>query len=370
MHVLDASKSVPVAMALLGDNRANFADNVRSEYVKIRENNAKRRGKKTISPLSLARENTVKFEWENYSPVTPAQLGVQVLKDYPLDEILECFDWTPFFKSWQLAGKYPDILEDQIVGEEATKLFNDAQTQLKNIIEQKWLQCSAVFGLFPANGIDGDSTEIYVDESRSEVQETLHHLRQQTDRPIKKPYRSLADFVAPKDSGVKDYMGAFALSCFGAESMAEEYEANLDDYNAIMIKALADRFAEAFAELLHEKIRKHYWGYAATEDLSNEALIKESYQGIRPAPGYPACPEHTEKGTLWKLLDPDENIGTCLTENFAMAPAASVSGWYFSHPEALYFGLGKIGQEQVEDYAQRKGMPKEEAEKWLRPNLA
>ena len=370
VHVLDASKSVPVATALLGDDRANFADDVRSQYVKIREDNANRRRKKTISPLSLARRNAVKFEWESYSPVKPAQLGVQLLKDYPLDEILERFDWTPFFKSWQLAGKYPNILEDQVVGEEATKLFNDAQAQLKNIIDQKLLQCSAVFGLFPANGIEGDSTEVYSDESRNEVQAKLHHLRQQTDRPAENPYRSIADFVAPKDSGIKDYMGAFAVSCSGAETMAEDYEKNLDDYNAIMIKALADRFAEAFAELLHEKIRKHYWGYAATEDLSNEALIKEAYQGIRPAPGYPACPEHTEKGTLWELLNVDENLGSSLTENFAMAPAASVSGWYFAHPEARYFGLGKIGKDQVEDYAQRKGMSKEEAEKWLRPNLA
>ncbi len=370
IHVLDASKSVPVATALVGDGRASFAEDIRSQYVKIRENNAKRRAKKTVSPLSLARENAVKFEWENYSPVTPTQLGAQLLKDYSLEEISKRFDWTPFFKSWQLAGKYPDILEDQVVGEEATKLFNDAQAQLKNIIEQKLFQCSAVFGLFPANGIDNDSTEIYTDENRNEVQATLHHLRQQADRPAQNPYRSLADFVAPKDSQIKDYMGAFAVSCFGAEALAENYEAKHDDYNAIMIKALADRFAEAFAELLHEKIRKQYWGYAATEDLSNEALIKEAYQGIRPAPGYPACPEHTEKGTLWKLLDVDKNIGSILTDNFAMAPAASVSGWYFAHPEARYFGLGKIGLDQVGDYAERKGMSKKDAEKWLQPNLA
>ncbi len=370
VHVLDASKTVPVATALTGDGRTSFIRNVRNEYVKVREDNAKRRGKKAITALGFARKNAVKLKTEDYSPVKPAQLGVQVLGNYPLAEIFERFDWTPFFKSWELAGKYPNILEDEVVGEEATKLFHDAQVLLNKIVDQEHFECAAVFGLFPANGIGSDSTEIYVDESRCEVQATLHHLRQQTERPVSNPYRSLADFVAPKNSRIKDYMGAFAVSCFGAESMAKAFEANHDDYNAIMTKALADRFAEAFAELLHEKIRKHYWGYAATEDLSNEALIKEAYQGIRPAPGYPACPEHTEKGTLWKLLDVERNIGSCLTENFAMAPAASVSGWYFAHPEARYFGLGKIGKDQLEDYAKRKGMSLEEAERWLRPNLA
>jgi len=370
VHVLDASKSVPVATALTGDGRASFANNVRSEYVKIRDNNARRRAKKTISPLSFARENAVSLDWENYSPVTPGQLGVQVIEDYPLHEIVERFDWTPFFKSWELAGKFPGILEDEVVGEEATKLFEDAKALLNSIVEQSLFRCSAVFGLFAANGIEGDSTEIYTDENRTEVQATLHHLRQQADRPVGNSYRSLADFVAPKASGVEDYMGAFAVSCLGAEAMAEGYESNHDDYNAIMTKALADRFAEAFAELLHEKIRKTYWGYAASEDLSNEALIKEAYQGIRPAPGYPACPEHTEKATLWQLLDVEANIGSSLTDNFAMAPAASVSGWYFAHPDSRYFGLGKIGKDQVDDYAARKDLPRDEAEKWLRPNLA
>ncbi len=369
VHVLDASKSVPVATALAGDGRDRFAEDVRCEYTKVRENNAKRRANKTVSPLSLARANAVEFDWQSYRSVTPNQIGVHVLHDYPLSEIIERFDWTPFFKSWQLAGKYPNILDDDVVGDEATALYNDAQALLRSIVEQKSFQCSAVFGLFPANGIANDSTEIYADESRSQPLATLHHLRQQADRPATNPYRSLADFVAPKASGVSDYMGAFAVSCFGAETMADTFESSHDDYNAIMVKALADRFAEAFAELLHEKIRKTYWGYAPSEELSNEALIKEAYQGIRPAPGYPACPEHTEKGTLWELLDVEANIGSCLTDNFAMAPAASVSGWYFAHPEARYFGLGKIGMDQVADYAKRKGMSADEAEKWLRPNL-
>lgn len=369
VHVLDASKSVPVATALAGDKRASFAEGVRAEYVQVRESNAKRRAKKEISALSFARENSVKFNWQEYTPAIPNEMGVQVLTDYPLAEVAERFDWTPFFKSWELAGKFPNILEDDVVGEEATALYNDARALLKTIIEEKRFQCNAVFGLFPANGIPFDSTEIYADENRSEVLATLHHLRQQADRPASNPYRSLADFVAPKEFGIDDYMGAFAVSCFGAESMAEEFETNLDDYNAIMVKALADRFAEAFAELLHEKIRKQYWGYAASEDLSNEDLIKESYQGIRPAPGYPACPEHTEKGTLWRLLDVEANIGSVLTDSFAMAPAASVSGWYFAHPEARYFGLGKIGKDQVADYAHRKDMSLIDAEKWLRPSL-
>ncbi len=255
------------------------------------------------------------------------------------------------------------------MGEEASKLFNDAQKKLAEIINNNLLSCRGVIGLYPANAIEHDQTELYEDDTRETVKITLNHLRQQVDRPADRPYRSLADFVAPKSSGVNDYMGAFAVSCLGAEALAKQYEIDHDDYNAIMIKALADRFAEAFAELMHEKVRKTYWAYAPEENFSNEELIKESYQGIRPAPGYPACPEHSEKSSLWSLLDVENAIGTQLTDSYAMMPAASVSGWYFAHPEARYFALGQIAKDQVEDYAARKNWDLATAEKWLRPAL-
>lgn len=368
-HVLDASKSVPVASALLSKTENDFIKELRDEYQAARDKNAKKRGQKAFAALDVIRENTSGLDWKAYEPVAPKQLGNQTILDYPLEKIREYFDWTPFFITWELHGKYPGILEDKVVGEEATKLFKDANAMLDQIIADKSFQCNAVFGLYPAAGIAGDDTEIYTDESRSEVKATLHHLRQQTARPAERPYRSLADFVAPKSSGINDYMGAFVVTCQGADDLAKSYEDKLDDYNAIMVKALADRFAEAFAELLHAEVRKDFWGYAADESFSNQELITEKYQGIRPAPGYPACPEHSEKTTLFSLLDATKEIGCELTDSYAMYPASSVSGWYFAHPDARYFALGKIDKDQVEDYAAKKEWDLKTAERWLRPTL-
>ena len=369
VHVLDASKSVPVASALLSKTENTFVDELRNEYQAARDKNAKKRGQKAFTDLQTIRSNTSSLDWKTYEPVVPKALGNKVIRDYPLEKIREYFDWTPFFITWELHGKYPGILEDKVVGEEATKLFKDANEMLDKIIAEKAFQCDAVMGLYPASAVEGDMTEIYADNARENVQATLHHLRQQTARPAERPYRSLADFVAPKDSGVKDYMGAFVVTCKGADDLAKIYEDKLDDYNAIMVKALADRFAEAFAELLHVEVRKDYWGYAPQESFSNAELISEKYQGIRPAPGYPACPEHSEKTTLFSLLDATQEIGCELTDSFAMYPASSVSGWYFAHPDARYFALGKIDKEQVQEYADKKGWDIKTAERWLRPTL-
>jgi len=369
VHVLDASKSVPVASSLLSITENDFAQNIRDEYELVREKNARKRGQKAFAEVADVRTKGAELDWSNYNPVTPKQLGKQVIKDYPLEKIREYFDWTPFFITWELHGKYPGILEDKVVGVEAKKLFKDANAMLDDIIANKRLSCDAVYGLFPAAGIEGDSTELYADDKRTEPMATLHHLRQQTLRPDGRAYRSLADFIAPKSSDVNDYMGGFVVTCHGADEMAKEYEDKLDDYNAIMVKALADRFAEAFAELLHQEVRQQHWGYAPNEQLSNQELISEAYQGIRPAPGYPACPEHSEKATLFEILDATNEIGAQLTDSFAMTPASSVSGWYFAHPEARYFALGKIDKDQVEDYAARKGWDLKTAERWLRPAL-
>ena len=295
--------------------------------------------------------------------------GLKTFQDYPLADIAEHIDWTPFFQAWELHGKYPRILDDEIVGIEARKLFKDAQDMLKRIIAEKWLQASAVIGLFPANRV-GDDIEIYTDESRSEIHMIYHSLRQQMEKPPGRPNMCLADCIAPKETGVKDYVGAFAVTTgTGIDSRVAEYEKNLDDYNAIMLKALADRLAEAFAELLHGRVRREFWGYAKDEQLSNDDLIEEKYRGIRPAPGYPACPDHTEKGPLFALLNAQENAGIILTESFAMLPTAAVSGFYFSHPESSYFGVGKVEKDQVEDYARRKGWDIQVVERWLAPNL-
>lgn len=365
IHVLDASKSVPVVSKLMSKSKDAYKEEIKLEHIKVREQNSKRRAKKAFAPIAKARANPFAINWDDYQPVKPKKIGIQTLKGIDLATLSQRIDWTPYFKTWELHGKYPDILTDDIVGTEATDLFNNTQIMLKKVIEQNQLQCNAVFGLFPAKAIAGDSTEIYADEASQQTLVTLHHLRQQVDRPSDRPYRSLADFISPK----YDYMGAFAVSCFGAESMAKAFEEAGDDYNAIMIKAIADRFAEAIAEWLHEQVRTDYWGYAQGEALSNEDLIKEQYLGIRPAPGYPACPEHTEKASLWSLLDVDNTLGTTLTDSFAMWPASSVSGWYIAHPEARYFGLGKIDRDQVRDYAQRKGWDEKTAETWLRPAL-
>ena len=369
VHVLDASKSVPVATKLLGENKQEYIDQIKQDNAKVREQNAKRRAKKTFVDLAVARSRPQQIDWQSYTPTKPMFLGNKTLMDYPLEDIVERFDWTPFFKTWELHGKYPDILTDSVVGEQASQLFADAQGLLATIVEQKLFTCHGLIGFYAANAVDNDSTELYDSESKKTIVARLYHLRQQTERPADRAFRSLADFIAPKTSDIQDYMGAFAVSCTGAEALAKKYEADHDDYHSIMVKALADRFAEGFAELLHERVRKEFWGYASDEALNNDELIKENYRGIRPAPGYPACPEHSEKATLWQLLDVEKAIGSQLTDSFAMYPASSVSGWYFAHPDARYFGLGKIDRDQVADYAKRKGWDMEIAERWLRPAI-
>ncbi|QIT56334.1 methionine synthase [Aquisalimonas sp. 2447] len=370
IYVKDASRGVGVASNLLSETRRKeYVGKLKEEYDKVREQHAARQKKQKWVAIDKARENRTPVDWDAFEPVAPKQLGVQVLDDYPLDKLVEYIDWTPFFKSWELAGSYPRILEDEVVGEHATKLFEDAKAMLKQIIDEKWLTARAVFGLWPANAV-GDDTVLYTDDSRTEVLTTLHHLRQQNEKPEGRPNQALSDYVAPKDSGKPDYMGAFAVTAgIGIDEHIKRFEADHDDYNSIMVKALADRLAEAFAEHLHERVRKEYWGYQPDEKLANEDLIKERYQGIRPAAGYPACPDHTEKDLLWELLEPEQRIGLTLTESKAMVPTAAVSGIYIGHPEARYFGLGNIYQDQVEDYAKRKGMSKRELESWLAPNL-
>ncbi|MBL7793104.1 MAG: methionine synthase [Saprospiraceae bacterium] len=372
IHVLDASRSVAVVSSLLSadtTSRSNFILDIKTDYARIREHRARRQTEKSFLTLEQARDNRLRLDWAQYEPPKPAHPGVTAFEDYPLEELVDYIDWTPFFSSWQLAGKFPAIFDDAIVGKEARKLYDDARSLLRRIVDEKWLTASAVIGLFPANSA-GDDIEIYSDDSRSAVRATLHHLRQQVQKTAGQPNYCLSDFVAPKDSGQADYIGAFAVTAgIGIEKWIEQFERDHDDYHAIMTKALADRLAEALAERLHERVRCEFWAYAADEHLANEALIDEQYRGIRPAPGYPACPEHTEKRTLWKLLDVEARTGMILTESFAMYPAASVSGWYLAHPKAAYFGLGQIGKDQVADYASRKGMNLPTAERWLAPVL-
>ncbi len=371
VYVKDASRAVGVAQNLVSEeHKAAYVDEVKAEYEKVRAMHAGKQRKTEWLTLEQARANKTPIDWKNYTPPTPKTWGISVYDDYPLEELRKYIDWTPFFKTWELAGSYPKIFDDKVVGKHARDLFDDAQNMLQQIIDEKWLQARAVFALFPANQVNDDDIEVYTDESRSKVLTTLHHLRQQNQKPPGRPNRCLADFIAPRETGLKDYIGAFAVTAgIGIDEHIQRFEADHDDYHSIMLKALADRLAEAFAERLHEKVRKEYWGYASDEALDNKALVKEQYQGIRPAPGYPACPEHTEKALLWKLIDPVTNAGITLTEHFAMLPTAAVSGWYFSHPQSTYFGVGKINRDQVEDYARRKGMTLEEAERWLAPNL-
>ncbi|MFC3149967.1 methionine synthase [Litoribrevibacter euphylliae] len=369
-YVADASRSVGVATALLSDDlRDKFVKDTREEYVAVRERNAKRKPKQADLTYEQAIANATPIDWDNYTPPAPSFTGVKVFEDFPLEELVETIDWTPFFISWDLAGKYPKILNDEVVGEAATNLFNDAQKMLKHIVDNKLIKARAVVGFWNANQVNADDIEVYDDTG--EVAATLHHIRQQNRRPEGKANQSLADFVAPKTTGKHDYIGGFVTTAgIGAEELAKSYEDKHDDYNSIMVKALADRLAESFAEYMHRHVRKELWGYATDEEFSNEELIKERYQGIRPAPGYPACPDHTEKATLFKLLDAEANTGVNLTEHFAMYPAASVSGWYFSHPESRYFGTGKIAKDQVESLAKRKEMPIETMERWLSPVLS
>jgi len=373
-YVADASRAVGVAQKLVNPEfKQQFADETHAEYDKVRARNANRKSKPLLS-YSAACARAPEISFGDYTPPKPNKLGITVYDDFPLETLIDYIDWTPFFISWELAGKFPRILEDEVVGEAATALYKDAREMLDRIVKDKLFVSKGVVGLWPANRKGADDIEVYADESRSEVLETLHQLRQQTNKPAGQPNYSLADFIAPKpgssSEGKDDYMGAFAVtSGLEAEALAEQYKKNDDDYNNILMKALADRLAEAFAECMHAIVRRETWGYVDDSDLTNEELIKEKYLGIRPAPGYPACPDHTEKAALFRLLNPEANAGITLTENFAMFPSASVSGWYFSHPESKYFGLGKIDKDQIEDISARKDEEVHVMERWLAPNL-
>lgn len=370
VHVLDASRSVAVVSQLLTEEAAErnqFIAETAAEYEKIRQDRANKQAYKQYRTLHEARQNAVALDWEGYQPPLPAHPGIHRFEDYSLEELAAYIDWTPFFQSWQLAGKFPAILTDEVVGDTATKLYHEAQEMLQKIIAEKWLTARAVIGIFRANRSGADDIQLYRDDAATQPLLRVHHLRQQNAKAAGLPNYCLSDYIAPE--GKTDYLGAFAVTAgIGIEQKVKEFEAAGDDYSAILLKALADRLAEAFAERMHERVRKEFWGYAPQETWDNESLIEEKYQGIRPAPGYPACPDHTEKQLLWELLCPDE-LGITLTESFAMYPAASVSGWYLSHPEAKYFGLGKIAPDQVADYARRKGMSIPEAERWLAPVL-
>ncbi|WP_341939281.1 methionine synthase [Marinimicrobium sp. C2-29] len=370
VYVPDASRAVGVAGNLLSDvNRGKFVEDLEAEYEKVRVRNANRKPRGTLRAYPQAIEHGVKFDWDKYTPPAPTFTGLKVFDDYPLEDLLDVVDWTPFFMSWDLAGKYPKILDDKVVGEAARSLFDDAQKMLRKLIDEKRLKARGVIGFWPANRVNHDDIAVY-NEAGEQI-DTLHHIRQQQQKPGNDAANySLADFVAPKESGKTDYVGAFAVTAgIGAEELAQEYEKAGDDYNSIMVKALADRLAEAFAEHMHRRVRREFWGYQPEEQLSNEELIREKYQGIRPAPGYPACPDHTEKATLFRLLNAEENSGLELTESFAMYPTAAVSGWYFSHPQSKYFNVGKIQKDQVESLAERKGMDIVEMERWLSPVL-
>lgn len=367
-YVSNASRSVGVVSALLSDTQRDaFVAKTRKEYETVRIQHARKKPRTPPVSLQAARDNRTVIDWENYTPPAVHKLGVQQV-EASIETLRNYIDWTPFFMTWSLAGKYPRILEDEVVGEEAKRLFADANEMLDKLSAEDLLHPKGVVGLFPANSV-GDDIEIYRDERRDEVLVVSHHLRQQTEKTDFANY-CLADYIAPKSSGKADYYGAFAVTGgLEEDALAEAYDAQHDDYNKIMIKALSDRLAEAFAEYLHERVRKVYWGFAPNENLSNEELVRENYQGIRPAPGYPACPEHTEKGQIWQLLDVETHTGMKLTESYAMWPGASVSGWYFSHPDSKYFAVAQIQRDQVEDYAARKGMPVAEVERWLAPNL-
>jgi 5-methyltetrahydrofolate--homocysteine methyltransferase len=376
IYVNDASRAVGVCSNLLSDTLSGeYISGIKRDYATAREQHESKKGKASYVTLAEARAHGLKTDWKSYTPPKPWLTGVHKFEAYPLDKIAEYIDWSPFFQAWELSGRYPKILQDEKVGEEARKLFADAQAMLKMIIREKWLTANAVFGLFPANTVSvnggaGDDIEIYTDESRSKVAMTWHNLRQQTRKPANIPNYCLADYIAPRESGVTDYIGAFAVTAgIGIDARVAEFEKQHDDYSAILLKALADRLAEAFAELLHARVRREFWGYAADEALDNDALIAEKYRGIRPAPGYPACPEHSEKGPLFDLLQAPLNAGITITESFAMLPTAAVSGFYFSHPQAKYFAVGKIDRDQAADYAKRKEWSLEVAERWLAPVL-
>ena len=369
VYVKDASRSVNVAQTLIGEGRAEFAARIDREHDRRRDRHRAKRRRSALLALSQARANKLTLDWTGYRPPVPRSPGLSRFDDYPLSDLVDYIDWMPFFNAWEFRGRFPEILDDPTVGEACRSLHDDARRLLARLIDERWLRASAVAGLFPANA-RGDDIEVYVDESRQQVRARLHHLRQQRRKRADRHNDCLADFVAQRDTGIADYMGAFAVTAgIGLDECVARFEAAHDDYSAIILKALADRLAEAFAERLHQRVRTESWGYAPDERLDNTALIAEAYRGIRPAPGYPACPDHTEKQTLWDLLDVERNAGIRLTENFAMLPAAAVSGWYFSHPGASYFAVGKLGRDQVEDYASRKGWALAEAERWLSANL-
>jgi 5-methyltetrahydrofolate--homocysteine methyltransferase len=371
VYVPDASRAVGVATSLLSrDMRDGFIQSVRTEYEEVRSRRAARDEARHLVPIEQARANPTPVDWSSYAPPVPAHPGIQVFEDIPIREIARYIDWTFFFHAWQLKGRFPQILDDPEKGEEARKLHDDAHAMLERIIEEKWLRASAVIGLFPANAV-GDDILVYEDERRAYPVACFHFLRKQGRQPEGKHNECLADYLAPADTGLEDYLGAFACTAgIGIDERVKAFEADHDDYSALMLKALADRLAEALAEMLHERVRMRHWGYAGDEDLRNEDLIEERYRGIRPAMGYPASPDHTEKDTLWRLLDVQQATGIWLTESKAMVPTAAVSGLYFSHPDARYFAVGKLGRDQVADYAERKEMPVGEVERWLGPNLA
>ena len=370
VYISNASRAVGVCQQLLSHkSKPAFVEKLNLDYQRVREQHANKRPRSAPVSLQRARDNAAKIDWLNYQPPVPKQLGVQVIKQMSIKTLREYIDWTPFFMTWGLAGKYPRILEDEVVGEEASRLFNDAQKMLDDIEAQGEISASGIVGIFPANSV-GDSIEIYSDESRSEILQVSHHLRQQSEKKAPFVNHCLADYIAPKSSGVADYIGAFAVTGgIGEREVAQRYKDKHDDYNAILVQAVCDRLAEAFAEYLHQQTRKEYWGFAADETLANDDLIREKYQGIRPAPGYAACPEHTEKQLIWDLLDVQQQIGMQLTSSYAMFPGAAVSGWIFSHPDSRYFAIAKIQQDQLQDYAQRKGWDLLTAERWLGPNL-
>ena len=370
IYVTDASRGVGVVSKLLSDTqRDDYVESVRAEYEKTREQHKGKKQRVDRLTIEGARDNALKTDWSTYRPPEPTMRGVEVFEKYSLAELAETIDWTPFFQTWELAGRFPAILDDDVVGEQARELFEDARQMLNRIIDEKLIEARAVVGMFPANAV-GDDIEIYRDESRSEVIERFCMLRQQSKKSPGRKNMCLADFVAPRSAGVPDWMGGFTVTAgIGCEELAAEFERNHDDYNSIMVKALADRLAESFAERMHQRVRMELWGYAPDENLDNHQLISEGYRGIRPAPGYPACPDHTEKGKLFELLGSTSRIGVRLTESFAMMPASSVSGFYFSHPESAYFGIGKVSRDQVRDYAHRKGVDLPFMEKWLSPNL-
>lgn len=368
VHVNDASRAVGVVSSLLSNRNGDYVADLKTEYADFREKFLARQVEKEYLPLNEVRAQKFKIDWQNEEIFLPKKLGIQVIEDQDLNELLPFMDWSPFFRSWELHGKFPQILEDEIVGEHAKELYDDAQKMLREIIDQKLLTGKAIFGIFPANSVNDDDIEVY--DTDGNVISTFHTLRQQLKRSKGKEYFALADFIAPKNSGKQDYIGCFAVTTgFGTDELVAKYKADHDDYNAIIAKALSDRLAEAFAEYLHHKVRTEFWGYAENENLDNEDLIAEKYLGIRPAPGYPACPDHLEKETIWDLMKVKEKIGLELTPGLAMFPTAAVSGYYFANPKSKYFGIGKITEEQLEDYAKRKNVDLEFARKWLRPNL-